>query len=62
MAGVWVLFHVPCPTREGQTASELYEERVRMITPDMPASAVQHGCRFHQARYSSDGSAVANRR
>jgi len=24
---MWVLFHVPCPTPEGQTAKDLYEKR-----------------------------------
>jgi hypothetical protein len=54
---MWVLFHVPCPTPDGQTAKDLYDKRVRLITPAMRASAVAHGCRFHQAWYADDGSA-----
>ena len=54
---MWLLFQVPCPTPDGQTAVDLYEKRVQMITPEMQASAVAHGCRFHQAWYVADGSA-----
>lgn len=54
---MWVLFHVPCPTPEGQTARDLYEKRVSGITPEMRASAREHGCRFHRAWYAKDGSA-----
>jgi hypothetical protein len=54
---MWVLFHVPCPTPDGETARELYEKRVVGITPEMQASAVAHGCRFHRAWYAEDGSA-----
>jgi hypothetical protein len=54
---VWVLFQVPCPTPDGQTAQDLYDKRVRMITPEMQASAVRHGCRFHRAWWAADGSA-----
>jgi hypothetical protein len=54
---MWVLFHVPCPTPDGQSAADLYNKRVRMITSDMQASAVAHGCRFHQAWQAVDGSA-----
>jgi hypothetical protein len=54
---MWILFQVPCPTPDGHTARDLYEKRVRMITPKMQASAADHGCRFHRAWYSDDGSA-----
>jgi hypothetical protein len=54
---MWVLFHVPCPTPDGETARELYEKRVAGITSEMQASAVTHGCRFHRAWYVEDGSA-----
>jgi hypothetical protein len=54
---MWVLFHVPCPTPDGRTARDLYDKRVRMITPKMQASAASHGCRFHQAWHARDGSA-----
>jgi len=54
---MWVLFHVPCPTPDGQTARDLYEKRVTAITPEMQASAVSHGCRFHRAWHASDESA-----
>ena len=54
---MWVIFHVPCPTPDGQTAKQLYEKRLTMITPTMQASAKEHGCRFHQAWYADDGSA-----
>lgn len=54
---MWVLFHVPCPTPDGQTARQLYEKRIRGITPEMQASAAQHGCRFHRAWYATDESA-----
>lgn len=54
---MWVLFMVPCPTPDGQTARDLYEKRVRMITPEMQASAIGHGCRFHRAWYARDESA-----
>lgn len=53
---MWILFQVPCPTPDGQTARDLYDKRVRMITPEMQASARGHGCRFHQAWYARDGS------
>jgi len=51
------MFHVPCPTPDGRTARDLYDDRVRRITPQMQASARAHGCGFHQAWYSDDGSA-----
>jgi hypothetical protein len=54
---MWVLFHVPCPTPDGQSAEELVAKRVHMITPAMQASARVHGCRFHQAFSARDGSA-----
>lgn len=54
---MWVLFHVPCPTPDGQTARDLYDKRVEKITPAMQASARRHGCRFHRAWYERDGSA-----
>ena len=52
---MWVIFHVPCPTPDGQTAKQLYEKRLTMITPAMQTSAMEHGCRFHQAWYAEDG-------
>jgi hypothetical protein len=54
---MWVLFMVPCPTPDGRTAEDLYRWRVDRITPDMQASAREHGCRFHRAWHSEDGSA-----
>jgi len=54
---MWILFQVPCPTPDGQTARDLYEKRRVGITPEMQASAVSHGCLFHQAWYASDNSA-----
>jgi hypothetical protein len=54
---VWVLFHVPCPTPDGQTAEDLYQKRVKMITRDMKVDAIAKGCRFHRAWYARDGSA-----
>lgn len=54
---MWVLFHVPCPTPDGRTAVDLYQKRVDGITDEMRASARKHGCHFHRAWYSSDGSA-----
>ncbi len=54
---MWVLFVVPCPTSDGQTAEELYRKRVEGITPEMRASARELGCRFHRAWYAGDGSA-----
>jgi len=53
----WILFHVPCPTPDGQTARDLYDKRVRMITPEMQRSAQSLGCRFHRAWHTADGSA-----
>jgi hypothetical protein len=60
---MWVLFMVPCPTPDGQTAEDLYRKRVDRITAEMQASARELGCRFHRAWYVEDGSAfyaVAN--
>ena len=60
---MWVLFVVPCPTPDGQTAEDLYQKRVQRISPEMQASARELGCRFHRAWYAADGSAfyaVAN--
>jgi len=54
---MWILFSVPCPTPDGQTARDLYQKRVDRISDEMRASAVEHGCRFHRAWYSSDESA-----
>ena len=54
---MWILFTVPCPTPDGQTAKDLYDKRIPWITPEMQASAVTHGCRFHRAWYAVDGSA-----
>lgn len=53
----WILFHVPCPTPDGQSARDLYEQRVTGITPAMRESARAHGCRFHRAWHGADGSA-----
>jgi len=54
---VWVMFMVPCPTPDGQTAEDLYRKRVVAITPEMQASARELGCTFHRAWYAQDGSA-----
>ncbi len=54
---MWVIFQVPCPTPDGQTAKDLYEKRIQRITEEMQASAVRHGCRFHRAWYATDNSA-----
>jgi len=55
--GMWILFMVPCPTPDGQTARDLYDKRVTWITSAMRRSARAHGCRFHQAWYAEDASA-----
>jgi hypothetical protein len=52
-----VLFTVPCPTPDGRSARDLYEDRVARITPEMQASAIAHGCTFHRAWCVEDGSA-----
>lgn len=60
---MWILFVVPCPTPDGQTAEDLYRKRLTWISPEMRASARELGCRFHRAWYAADGSAfyaVAN--
>jgi hypothetical protein len=54
---MWVLFMVPCPTPDGQTAEDLYRKRLDWISPEMQASARELGCRFHRAWYAQDGSA-----
>lgn len=54
---MWILFTVPCPTPDGQTARDLYDKRVHGITPEMQASGQAHGCSFHQAWFAEDGSA-----
>jgi len=54
---MWILFTAPCPTPDGQTAEDLYRKRLPWITPEMQASAREHGCRFHRAWYAEDGSA-----
>jgi hypothetical protein len=54
---IWVLFRVPTPTPDGQTADDLYRKRVDGITPEMRASAVELGCTFHRAWHAADGSA-----
>ena len=54
---MWMLFVVPCPTPDGQTAEDLYQKRVVRITPEMQASARELGCRFHRAWYAEDRSA-----
>jgi hypothetical protein len=54
---MWVLFMVPCPTPDGRTAEDLYQTRVRRITPEMQESARELGCRFHRAWHAEDGSA-----
>ena len=52
-----MLFRVPCPTSDGQTAQDLYEKRVTWISQEMQESARRHGCGFHRAWHASDGSA-----
>ena len=54
---MWILFSVPCPTPDGQTAEDLYRKRLTWITPEMRASARELGCRFHRAWFAADGSA-----
>jgi hypothetical protein len=54
---MWVLFKVPTPTPDGQTAEDLYRKRVDRITPEMQASGRELGCRFHRAWYAEDRSA-----
>ncbi len=52
-----MLFRVPCPTVDGQTARDLYDRRVRLITDEMRADARARGCRFHRAWFAPDGHA-----
>ena len=54
---MWLLFNVPCPTPDGQSARDLYMKRVDGISSAMKESAKSHGCRFHRAWYAEDGSA-----
>jgi hypothetical protein len=54
---MWILFIVPSPTPDGQTAEDLYRKRLERISPEMQASARELGCRFHRAWYAADGSA-----
>ncbi len=54
---MWILFVVPSPTPDGQTAEDLYRKRLTWITPEMQASARELGCGFHRAWYAADGSA-----
>ena len=51
------MFHVPCPTPDGQTAEDLYRKRVDWITHEMQADARELGCTFHRAWHTEDGSA-----
>ena len=41
---MWVLFQVPCPTQDGQTAKQLYEKRIPWITEGMQLSAMWRSC------------------
>jgi hypothetical protein len=52
-----VLFRVPCPTPDGQSAEDLYQKRVRWISDEMRADARARGCRFHRAWHARDGHA-----
>ncbi len=54
---MWILFTVPCPTPDGQTAEDLYRKRLTWITPEMQEDARTLGCRFHRAWYAEDQSA-----
>jgi hypothetical protein len=54
---MWVLFMVPTPTPDGQTAEDLYRKRLTRITDEMRQDARELGCRFHRAWYAQDGSA-----
>jgi len=53
---MWFLFRVPCPTPDGRNAEDLYMKRVRGITKEMQDSAISHGCRFHRAWHTGNGS------
>jgi hypothetical protein len=60
---MWILFTVPTPTPDGQTAEDLYRKRLTWITDPMREDARALGCRFHRAWFAHDGSAfyaVAN--
>jgi len=35
----WILFHVPCPTPDGQTARDLYQKRLQNNSAERQASA-----------------------
>lgn len=52
-----VLFRVPCPTPDGQSAADLYQKRVGWITDEMRSDARAHGCRYHRAWHAADGHA-----
>jgi hypothetical protein len=54
---MWILFIVPSPTPDGQTAEDLYRKRIEWISPEMQSSARELGCKFHRAWYAADGSA-----
>jgi hypothetical protein len=51
---MWVLFSAPAGE---QSAREMYEKRLRLITDEMRASSEELGCTFHRAWYAADGSA-----
>lgn len=51
---MWVLFRAPAGE---QSAREMYEKRLTLITDEMRASARELGCTFHRAWYAEDGSA-----
>ncbi|MGH7332329.1 MAG: hypothetical protein ACREKS_06165 [Candidatus Rokuibacteriota bacterium] len=53
---MWALFHVPCPTPDGQSARDHYDKRVTGISDDMRANARKYGCQFHRAWYAEDSS------
>jgi hypothetical protein len=53
----WVLFRVPTPTPDGQSARDLYLKREVRIEEFMQARARELGCGFHRAWYAADGSA-----
>jgi hypothetical protein len=54
---VWLMFTVPCPTPSGATADDLLRTRIELISPEMQASAREHGCRFHRLWVAADRSA-----
>lgn len=47
---------MPCPTSDGRSAEDLYNKRLTGITAAMQESARSHGCRFHRAWHTKDGS------